>query len=158
MSVSCECWVLSGKRSLRRTDHSSGVWCVWVWSWSLDFEKTLNPRGCCNIKKEKALFLLWHSYLRHCATSRKFAGSIPDGVVENFHWINHSCRTMALGSTQPQRKMRTRGISWNEAGSVKGGRCVGLTTLPLSWASTSWNPKGLSRPFIVIEYNTMCLG
>jgi hypothetical protein len=29
---------------------------------------------------------------------------------------------------------------------VKRGRCVGLTTLPPSCASTSWNPKGLSRP------------
>jgi hypothetical protein len=26
----------------------------------------------------------WHSWLRHCATSRKVAGSIPDGVI---HWI-----------------------------------------------------------------------
>jgi hypothetical protein len=27
----------------------------------------------------------WHSWLRHCATSRKFAGSIPDDVVGIFH-------------------------------------------------------------------------
>jgi hypothetical protein len=25
------------------------------------------------------------SWLRHCATSRKVAGSIPDGVIEIFH-------------------------------------------------------------------------
>jgi hypothetical protein len=24
-------------------------------------------------------------YLRHCATNRKVAGSIPDGVIEIFH-------------------------------------------------------------------------
>jgi hypothetical protein len=28
----------------------------------------------------------------------------------------------------------------------KGSRCVGLTTLPLSCASTFWNPQGLSMP------------
>jgi len=26
----------------------------------------------------------WRSWLRHCATSRKVAGSIPGGVIENF--------------------------------------------------------------------------
>jgi hypothetical protein len=26
----------------------------------------------------------WRSWLRHCATSRKVAGSIPDGVIEIF--------------------------------------------------------------------------
>jgi hypothetical protein len=33
------------------------------------------------------------------ATSRKVAGSIPDGVIGIFHWRNPSGRTMALGST-----------------------------------------------------------
>jgi hypothetical protein len=27
----------------------------------------------------------WRSWLRHCATSRKVAGSILDGVIEFFH-------------------------------------------------------------------------
>jgi len=27
----------------------------------------------------------WRSWLRHCATIRKVAGSIPDGVIGNFH-------------------------------------------------------------------------
>jgi hypothetical protein len=54
---------------------------------------------------------------------------------------------MALGSTQPLTEMSTRKSSWG----VKGGRRVGLTTLPPSvsrmsenvGASTSRNPKGL---------------
>jgi hypothetical protein len=33
------------------------------------------------------LRLLWRSWLRHCATSRKVAGSIPDGVVGIFSLI-----------------------------------------------------------------------
>ena len=27
----------------------------------------------------------WSSWLRHCATSRKVVGSIPDGVIGIFH-------------------------------------------------------------------------
>jgi hypothetical protein len=27
----------------------------------------------------------WRSWLRHCATSQEVAGSIPDGVIKNFH-------------------------------------------------------------------------
>ena len=63
---------------------------------------------------------------------------------------------LALGLTQPLREMSNRNISWE----VKGGRCVGLTTLPLScadcleiWeASTSWNPQSLSRPVMGLLY------
>jgi hypothetical protein len=35
-------------------------------------------------------------WLRHCATNRKVAGSIPDGVFGIFHWHNLSGRTMTL--------------------------------------------------------------
>jgi hypothetical protein len=54
----------------------------------------------------------WRSWLRHCATSRKVAGSIPDGVIGIILWHNPSGRTMALGSTQPLTEMSTRNISW----------------------------------------------
>ena len=54
----------------------------------------------------------WRSWLRHCATSQKVAGSIPDGVTGIFHWHNPSGRTMALGSTQPLTEMSTGNISW----------------------------------------------
>jgi hypothetical protein len=37
----------------------------------------------------------------------------------------------------------------------KGGRCVGLTTLPLSCASTCWNLHGLSRPVMGLHMVTM---
>ena len=43
----------------------------------------------------------WRSWLRHCATSWKVAGSIPDGVIGIFHWHNPSGHTMALRLTQP---------------------------------------------------------
>ena len=36
-------------------------------------------------------------WLRCCATNRKVAGSIPDGVIGIFHGHNPSGRTVALG-------------------------------------------------------------
>jgi len=54
----------------------------------------------------------WHSWLRHCATSRKVSGSIPDGVIGIFHWHNPSDRTKALRSTKTLTEISTRKISW----------------------------------------------
>jgi len=71
----------------------------------------------------------WCSWLRHCPTSRRVAGSIPDGVTETFHRHNPSGRTMALGYTQPLTEMCTRNIFGGN-----GGRCRRLTTLPPSCA------------------------
>jgi hypothetical protein len=61
----------------------------------------------------------WRSWLRHCATNRQVAGTIPDGVSGIFHWHNPVSRTMDLGSTQPLTEMSTRNISWglNTAGA-----------------------------------------
>ena len=46
----------------------------------------------------------WRSWLRHCATNRKVAGSIPDGVIDII--------LPALGLTQPLTGMSTTNISW----------------------------------------------
>jgi len=56
----------------------------------------------------------WRSWLRHCATSRKIAGLIPNDVIGIFHWH-------ISGSHSAYQKYFL---------GVKGGRCVGLTTLP----------------------------
>jgi hypothetical protein len=95
----------------------------------------------------------WCSWLRHCTTSRKVAGLIPDDVVGFFHWHNPSGRTMFLGSTQPLTEMSTRNVCW----WVKLCRADNLTIFMcrLSWnlaASTFWNPQGLSRPVMGLLY------
>jgi hypothetical protein len=46
---------------------------------------------------------------------------------------------MALGSTQSATEMSTRNISWGGGG--KGGRCVGLTTLPYADFLEIWEPQ-----------------
>ena len=52
----------------------------------------------------------WHSWLRHCATSRKVVVSFPDDVIGNFHWHNPSGSTTALSSSQTLTEMSTRNI------------------------------------------------
>ena len=80
----------------------------------------------------------WGSWLIHRATSRKFAGSIPDSVIGIFHWHNPSGRTVALWSTQPLTEMSTRNISWGvKAGGEKG-----------------WQPYHLHVP-IVLKFESL---
>jgi hypothetical protein len=45
--------------------------------------------------------LMVAQWLRHCATNRKVAESIPDGFIGIFNRYSPSGRTMALGLTQP---------------------------------------------------------
>ena len=76
-------------------------------------------------EKYRALRLIghtrWRSWLRHCATSRKVAGSIPDRVIGIFHSHNPSDRTMTLELIQPLTEMSTRNISWEvKAASAHG--------------------------------------
>jgi len=62
-------------------------------------------------------------WLRCCATIRKVAGSIPDGVNEIFH--SHKIFPIALSKRNEYQEYFL---------GVKSGRCVRLTTLPPSWA------------------------
>ena len=55
--------------------------------------------------------LRWCSWLRHCATRRKVAGSIPDGVIGIFHCHNPSSRTKTLRPTQSLLELSTRNTS-----------------------------------------------
>ena len=82
------------------------------------------------IKIHKTVGTQWHSWLRHWARWWKVAGLIPKDVSGNFRWHNPSGRTMALGSTQPLNRNEYQ--EYLPGG--KGGRCIGLTTLPPSRA------------------------
>jgi hypothetical protein len=61
----------------------------------------------------------YRSWLRHRATSRKGEGSIPDGVIRIFQWLNPSGRIVALESIQPLTEKSTSDISWGRGGGVK---------------------------------------
>jgi len=93
----------------------------------------------------------WRSWLRYCATSRKIAVSIPDGVVGIFHWHYLSGRTVAPRSTQPLTEMSTR--NFLGGGGVKGAGAKGWQPyhlhMPIVLKSGNLNscsPMGLSRP------------
>ena len=80
----------------------------------------------------------WRSRLRHCAGNQKGVHSIAGCVTGMFRWHNPSGRTVALESIQSLTE-RVPGIF----NGVKGGRCLGLTTLPPSCVECSeiWEPQ-----------------
>jgi hypothetical protein len=76
-----------------------------------------------NSEPHKEVYL--NNYRFHLFRGRTVPGSIPGGVTGFFSDISPSDRSMALGSTQPLVKMRTRNIPGG-----KGGPCVRLTSPP----------------------------
>ena len=114
----CELYPSSGIPYIPQLSQTDTVWEMW--------SSFGNTRRWLKSRKQVTLILnelerfytskcwgtRWRSWLRHCATSRKVAGSIPDGVIGIFLWHNPSSRTMALRSTQPLTEMSTRNISW----------------------------------------------
>jgi len=62
----------------------------------------------------------------YCATSRNYAGSIPDGVIKNFYSHNPSGRTMAVELTQPLTEMSTGIFFRGKGGHMR--RADNLTT------------------------------
>ena len=80
----------------------------------------------------------WRSWLRHCATSWKVAGPIPNGVIGIFLWHIPSGRTMVLGSTQRLTEMSTRNITWGYRRPVS--RSDNLKTI-LSHCHVTWEPQ-----------------
>ena len=69
-------------------------------------------------------------WLRCCATNRKVAGSIPDGVIGIFHW--HKILPIALWRWS-RLSLKQKWVLRIFPGG-KGGRCVRLKTLPPFWA------------------------
>jgi hypothetical protein len=96
-----------------------------------------------------SVFNIWRGLavpqLRHCATTQKVMGSIPDGVIGIFHWLNAYNHTMSLGMTEPLTEMSTRDFSWEKSRSVY--RADNLITF-IFWLSgnsgilSSWIHKG----------------
>ena len=93
--------------------------------------------------------------MRHCATSRKVAGSLPDGVTGIFHCHNPS----GLGLTQHLTEISTRNIFWGLGWPVRR-----VTTVPPSCADclANWKPQppgtlracpGIALPLLLLNYN-----
>jgi hypothetical protein len=93
----------------------------------------------------------WRSLLRHCATRRKVAGSIPDGITGTFHWPNFSDQNVTLGSNQPLTEISIKNISWD-----KDDGYVRLIILPPFMSRFSWNSGSLNllEPQSPVQYCT----
>jgi hypothetical protein len=80
------------------------------------------------LRQKKVIYLDYlHSWMGQCATSRKVAVSIPVGFIESFHWhkpFGHNGYDPASNRNEYQKYFL----------GGKGGRCVGLATLPFSYA------------------------
>jgi len=77
-----------------------------TWSHQIPSRHCKRPARFCGIATHSALSksygrgTQWRSWLTYCATSRKFAGSIPEGVIGTCHWRSPSGRTTVMGWTQ----------------------------------------------------------
>jgi hypothetical protein len=94
------------------------------WNTSWNYLKQVESTVYCKLIKIKwtyVAFARWRSWLRHCATNRRVAGSNSRWCHGIFHWRNPSGCTMALGLIQPLTEMSTRNISWGvKAADVEG--------------------------------------
>ena len=84
----------------------------------------------------------WCSGLRHFATSRKVAGSIPHAIIGIFHSFRPHC---GPGVTLPLTEISTRSL-------LLGGnsfRYVGLIILPLSRADCLRSSGGSEPPVVL---------
>jgi hypothetical protein len=96
----------------------------------------------------------WNSWLRHCATSWKVAGLIPDGVIGIFYFLNPSGCQMDLGLTHPLKKNITMDILRGEQATVRNADNLTTFMRRLSKISRSLNflePWGLSYKCRIFE-------
>ena len=97
-------------------------------------------------------------WLRCCATKRKVAGSIPDGVLGIFHWHNPPDRTMALDSASNRNEYQENFL-WVNAAGAWGCQTYHLP-VPLSLylgILTFRNPLGHSRPVTGLIFHFYCV-
>jgi hypothetical protein len=73
------CWISDGQEVFVLAEHPD-----WLWGpASLTFSGYRRGFFFTGVKQSGGT--RWRTWLRHCGTSRKVAGSIPDGVIGIFH-------------------------------------------------------------------------
>jgi hypothetical protein len=82
------------------------------------------------------------SWLRHYATSRKFAVSIPDEAIVFFNLPNASSRTVVLGSTHSLKEM---GVRNTPEGSKLPARKADLTAICEPIVQKMWQPRRIQN-------------
>jgi hypothetical protein len=91
-------------------------------------------------------------WLRHCASNRKVAGSIPDGVIGIFHWHNPSGPEVETASNRNDYQEYFLGVKTACAYGLQPCHLHVPIVLKNLGASTSWNPQDLSMPVMGLLY------
>jgi hypothetical protein len=98
MSVSCECFVLSGRGLcvglITHPEESYRGWNVWVWSWSLDNEEVLAQYGLsCHEKQNprlKRVCIMSYKYVRNMWTViTKLPPLKQISFTESMFWLSN---------------------------------------------------------------------
>jgi hypothetical protein len=76
------------------------------------------------------------------ATSRKVAGSIPDGVIGFFNLPNPSSLTMVLASIQPLTEMSTRNLAGG--GGLRVHKADNIVAIYDRIVYKVWDPRRLT--------------
>ena len=97
----------------------------------------LDITNACLKNKHPRKLTRQRGWLRHCATSRKVAGSIPDGVNGIFRWHNPSGRTMVRASWEYSNIYPTRCKVTQFILSGNCSTCFGWYHHPSSGAETT---------------------
>jgi hypothetical protein len=82
------------------------------------------------------------SWLRHYATSRKVAGSIPDEVTGFFYWPNPSTALCPWRSTQPLTEMSTKYLPGVRGRLARMANKLTTICEPIAWKM--WKPQHLT--------------
>jgi hypothetical protein len=110
ISVSCECYVFSGRgrlcdRPITRPEESC-VWCAWAWPWNLNDEEVLVYDGCRAMGKERKVY----------GTKLLCAQDVCNRIIRPFIYQSTSLTfhtsTMVISWVVKQR--------WANGGAVKG--------------------------------------
>jgi len=117
-SVCCVAGTFNYRRLLDLTDWNARRCCfrkfasarrrLWHWRIKLSY---LASAIQVHILRGEERGTRWCSWLRHCATSRKVAGSIPCAVTGIFYWHNPSGRTMVGPAGRPDHEHSTTVIT-----------------------------------------------
>ena len=92
--------------------------------------------------KELGLGFQWRYWLRHCATSRKVAGSIPEWVLEFFIDVMIPAAFWPWGQLIPQKRWAQEYSLRQEGGWKRPVRGAGnLSTFICRLSSNSWSLK-----------------